>query len=147
MVIIKQLGKVLKKLFAEEAGNVNAEIFNGEFNATLQYGQIEDIIASGKFDGFVVVPNDTVGIAGAIEQAIEAGIKVASSLFPIGPDLTTLEPQVAGLTATAAGSPVYGATLQANEVVKYCADKNPCNTIIMIGQKIYPFDKLRYDTF
>ena len=135
------------KKAAEEAGNVNAEIFNGEFNATLQYGQIEDIIASGKFDGFVVVPNDTVGIAGAIEQAIEAGIKVASSLFPIGPDLTTLEPQVAGLTATAAGSPVYGATLQANEVVKYCADKNPCNTIIMIGQKIYPFDKLRYDTF
>ena len=105
------------KKAAEEAGNVNAEIFNGEFNATLQYGQIEDIIASGKFDGFVVVPNDTVGIAGAIEQAIEAGIKVASSLFPIGPDLTTLEPQVAGLTATAAGSPVYGATLQANEVV------------------------------
>ena len=52
-----------------------------------------------------------------------------------------------GLTATAAGSPVYGATLQANEVVKYCADKDPCNTIIMIGQKIYPFDKLRYDTF
>ena len=96
---------------------------------------------------YAVVPNDTVGIAGAIEQAIEAGIKVASSLFPIGPDLTTLEPQVAGLTATAAGSPVYGATLQANEVVKYCADKNPCNTIIMIGQKIYPFDKLRYDTF
>ena len=68
-------------------------------------------------------------------------------MFPIGPDLTTLEPQVDGLTATAAGSPVYGATLQANEVVKYCADKNPCNTIIMIGQKIYPFDKLRYDTF
>ena len=135
------------KKAASEAGNVNAEIFNGEFNATLQYGQIEDIIASGKFDGFVVVPNDTVGIAGAIEQAIDAGIKVATSLFPIGPDLTTLEPQVSGLTATAAGSPVYGATLQANEVVKYCADKNPCNTIIMIGQKIYPFDKLRYDTF
>ena len=44
------------KKAANEAGNVNAEIFNGEFNATLQYGQIEDIIASGKFDGFVVVP-------------------------------------------------------------------------------------------
>ena len=79
------------KKAASEAGNVNAEIFNGEFNATLQYGQIEDIIASGKFDGFVVVPNDTVGIAGAIEQAIDAGIKVATSLFPIGPDLTTLD--------------------------------------------------------
>ena len=61
------------KKAANEAGNVNAEIFNGEFNATLQYGQIEDIIASGKFDGFVVVPNDTVGIAGAIEQAIDSG--------------------------------------------------------------------------
>ena len=72
----------VKKLQAKQ-GNVNAEIFNGEFNATLQYGQIEDIIASGKFDGFVVVPNDTVGIAGAIEQAIDAGIKVATSLFQL----------------------------------------------------------------
>ena len=64
------------KKAANEAGNVNAEIFNGEFNATLQYGQIEDIIASGKFDGFVVVPNDTVGIAGAIEKAKGVGLKV-----------------------------------------------------------------------
>ena len=132
---------------ANAAGDVETSIFNGEFNATLQYSQIEDIIASGEFDGFVVVPNDTVGIAGAIEQAIGAGIKVATSLFPIGPDLTTLEPQVKGLTATAAGSPVYGATLQSNEVVKFCANKNPCNVVIIIGQKIYPFDKLRYDTF
>jgi len=132
---------------AAKHGDTETAIYNGEFNATLQYAQIEDIIASGEFDGFVVVPNDTVGIAGAIEEAIGAGIKVATSLFPIGPDLTTLEPQVKGITATAAGSPVYGATLQANEVVKYCMGKNPCNTIIMIGQKIYPFDKLRYDTF
>ena len=132
---------------AADAGGVEVSIFNGEFNATLQYGQIEDIIASQEFDGFVVVPNDNVGIAGAIEQAIAANIKVATSLFPIGPDLTTLDPQVTGLTATAAGSPVYGATLQANAVVDYCKDKNPCNTIIMIGQKIYPFDKLRYDTY
>ena len=132
---------------AAKHGNVETAIFNGEFNATLQYAQIEDIVASREFDGFVVVPNDTVGIAGVIEEAIASGIKVATSLFPIGPDLTTLDPQVDGLTATAAGSPVYGATLQANEIVKFCINKNPCNTIIMIGQKIYPFDKLRYDTF
>ena len=132
---------------AAEAGGVDVSIFNGDFNATLQYSQIEDIIASQEFDGIVVVPNDSVGIAGAIEQAIAAGLKVAASLFPIGPDLTILEPQVEGLTATAAGSPAYGAALQANAVVDYCKNKNPCNTIILIGQKIYPFDKLRYDTY
>ena len=134
------------KAAADEAGVVSA-LYNGEFNATLQYQQIEDIVASKEFDGFVVAPNDTVGIAGAIEEAIAAGLKVGAALFPIGPDLTKLEPQVEGLTATAAGSPIYTAVLMAKGVIDFCQGKDPCNTIIMIGQKIYPFDKLRYDTF
>ena len=36
---------------ADADGNVTAEIFDGEFNAETQFNQIEDVVASGRFDG------------------------------------------------------------------------------------------------
>jgi len=132
---------------AAKAGNVEVEIFDGEFNAATQYSQVEDIIAGGRFDGIIVAPNDTVGIATALEEATAAGLLVASVLFPVGPDLTVMTPQVKGLTTTVASNPVVGATAQAEEVVKVCADKDPCKVVIMIGQLQFPFDNLRYQTF
>lgn len=132
---------------AKAAGNVEVEVFDGEFNAATQYAQVEDIIAGGRFDGIIVAPNDTVGIATALEEAVGAGLLVASVLFPVGPDLTVMTPQVEGLTTTVASNPVVGATAEAEEVVKFCAEKDPCNVVIMIGQLQFPFDNLRYDTF
>ena len=131
---------------AEKAGNVQVEIFDGEFNAATQYKQVEDIIAGGRFDGIIIAPNDTVGIATALEEATKEGLLVASTLFPVGPELTVMTPQVPGLTTTVASNPVDGASAQAEEVVKFCADKDPCNVVIMIGQLQFPFDNLRYQT-
>ena len=130
---------------AAEAGNVEAEIFDGQFNASVQFSQIEDIVASGRFDAIVVAPNDTVGVATALEDAISAGILVGSVLFPVGPELTVMEPQVPGLTVTVAQNPKTGAVAQAEAVVEFCKDKDPCNTVMFMGQKIYPFDNLRYE--
>jgi ribose transport system substrate-binding protein len=132
---------------AEALGNVTVDIFNGEFNATLQYSQVEDVVASGKYQGMVILPNDSVGIASAVEEAVKSGMKVATTLFPLGPKLDTLEPQIDGLVTTVASNPAIGAKAEADAVVDYCADKSPCKVVIMIGQLIYPFDKLRYDTF
>lgn len=132
---------------AKEAGNVEVEVFDGEFNAATQYKQVEDIIAGGRFDGIIVAPNDTVGIATALEEATSAGLLVASVLFPVGPDLTVMTPQVPGLTTTVASNPVTGATAQAEKVVEFCADKDPCNVVIMIGQLQFPFDNLRNESF
>ena len=124
-----------------------AEIFDGKFDAAHQYSQIEDVLASGRFAGMIVAPNDPVGIAGAFEQVIEAGTPIATVLFPIGPELNTLEPQVPGITATVASPTVDGATWQAEAAAAYCADKDPCNVIIIIGFKTFPFDNLRLETF
>ena len=124
-----------------------AEIYDGKFDASHQYSQIEDVLAGGRFDGMIVAPNDPVGISGAFEQVIEAGVPIATTLFPIGPELNSLEPQVPGITATVASPPVAGATWQAEAAAAYCADKNPCNVIIIIGFKTFPFDNLRLETF
>ena len=122
-------------------------IYDGQFNAALQYNRIEDVLAGGNFDAFLVLPNDTVGIAGAFEQVIAAGTPIATTLFPAGPDLNTLEPQVEGTTATVASLPVPGATLQAEDLAAHCKSLNPCNVVILIGAKIFPFDVLRMETF
>lgn len=131
---------------AKELGYETA-IFDGKFDPAHQYSQIEDVLAGGNFAGFIVAPNDTVGIAGAFEQVIAAGTPIATVLFPVGPDLTTLEPQVEGITSTVASPPVAGATVQAESVVKECEGRNPCNVVILIGAKIFPFDNLRLETF
>ncbi len=123
------------------------EIFDGQFDASVQFAQIEDVLASGNFDGFIIAPNDNVGVSGAVEQVIAAGFPIVTVLFPIGPEMNSLEPQIEGLTATVASPPVPGATLQAEAVVDFCADKDPCNVIILIGGKIFPFDNLRLETY
>jgi ribose transport system substrate-binding protein len=131
---------------AKELG-YETEIFDGKFDAAVQYSQIEDVLASGNFAGFIVAQNDSVGIAGAFEEVIAAGVPIATVLFPVGPDLNSLKPQVPGITATVASPPVPGATVQAEAVVAYCADKDPCNVVIIIGGKIFPFDNLRLETY
>ena len=132
---------------AKEIGGITTEIFDGEFNATKQFSQVEDVFTSGNFDALIIAPNDLVGIATAVEEATKAGLKVATTLFPIGPKLDTLEPQVPGLTATVASNPAIGAKIQAEAAAKACEGKDPCNVVIIIGQKIYPFDNLRYETY
>ena len=100
---------------AKELG-VETSIYDGQFDAAKQYSQVEDVLASGNFDGFIIVPNDTVGIAGAVEEVGKAGKPLVTVLFPIGPDLSKLEPQVPGVTATVASPPVAGAKEQAEDV-------------------------------
>ncbi len=132
---------------AAAAQGVDTKIFDGEFSSEVQLNQVEDAIASGQFDGFTLLANDTVGIASAVEEASKAGIPTVTTLFPIGPDLKTLEKQVDGIVGTVARPPGDGAKLEADAVVQFCADKDPCNVVILIGQLQYPFDKVRYDTF
>ena len=132
---------------AGEALGVKTTILDGEFNAQTQLNQVEDAAASGQYDGFTIVANDTVGIATAIEAAEAAGIPTVTVLFPLGPDLAQMEPQVNGVVATVGRPPADGARLQADAVVEFCQDKDPCNVVTFIGQLIYPFDKLRYDTY
>lgn len=122
-------------------------IFDGEFAADLQYSQVEDVLASGNFDGFVIMAQDTIGIAGAIEQVTAAGYPIATVLFPIGPDLNSLQPQVSGLTATVIYPPADGALAQAESVAEYCETIDPCKVAIMVGFKAAPFDVLRLGVY
>lgn len=132
---------------AKKMGNVKTTILDGQFDAGLQLNQIEDVAISGKYDGIIIVPNDTVGIATGVKAAAAKKIPVVTVLFPIGPDLTKLKPQVRGVISTVASPPADGATKQAELVAEYCKNLNPCKVVILIGQLQYPFDKIRYDSY
>jgi ribose transport system substrate-binding protein len=135
------------KSVADELG-FESEVFDGEFTDEVQLAQVETAAASGNFDGFVILPQNTVGIASAITEAWEsAGIPTVTTLFPVGPELTTLDPQVPGIVGTVASPPAEGAALEANAVVEFCADKDPCNVVILIGFKSAPFDLVRFTEF
>lgn len=135
------------EIAASQIGNVETTIFDGQFDGTVQFNQLQDVATSGEYDAIVIVPNDTVGIAAAVESADSKGIPVVTVLFPIGPDLTDLEPQVPGIVSTVASPPAEGARKQAELVAEYCADLDPCNVVILIGQLQFPFDKVRYDAY
>lgn len=125
-----------------------ATLYDGKFDSSVQLKQVEDAAASGKFNGFVIVANDTVGIASAITAAWQNNhIPTVTTLFPIGPNLTTLQAQVPGIVGTVAQPPADGAKMQADSVVQYCQNINPCRVVILIGQLQYPFDKVRYDAY
>jgi ribose transport system substrate-binding protein len=132
---------------AAELGDVNVEMQDGGNDAGLQFSQVEDIVTSGKYDAFVLTPNDASGIEQAVATAVEAGMKGAVTLFPVGPAMDTLQPQIEGLVATAAHLPVPGARLQAEAVAEFCADKDPCRVVAIVGQMMYTTDNLRYEAY
>lgn len=133
---------------ATKLGNVETTIFDGQFAADVQLNQLEDASTNGKFDGVIIVPNDTVGIAAGVATAKANNVPVVTTLFPIGPDLKKLEPQVDGVVATVASPPADGATKQAQLVVDYCKTiSGKCRVVILIGQLQYPFDNVRYEAY
>jgi ribose transport system substrate-binding protein len=140
------IGNGVKKR-AEKIGGVKVQVFDGEFNAAKQFNIVEDLVSSRKFQAIIIASMDSVGIANSIKDAIGAGIKVVAVMTPIGPRIDTIDPQIPGLTATIAPFPTDGERVQAQAVVEYCAKKDPCNVVIIIGVKTATFDNLRYKAY
>ncbi|GAA1017340.1 D-ribose ABC transporter substrate-binding protein [Acrocarpospora pleiomorpha] len=132
---------------AKKLGDVEVTIFDGKFDSQTQFNQLQNVSGQGKFDGIVIVPNDNVGIAAAVPAAAQAKIPVVTVLFPIGPDLTEMTPQVPGVVSTVASNAETDAKAQAEGVAAYCEGKNPCNVAILIGQLQFPFDNLRHKAY
>jgi len=131
----------------EELGNVEATILDGEFDGQVQFNQLQDVAASGRYDGIIIVPNDSVSIAAAVQSARDAGIPVVAVVVPIGPDLATLEPQVPGVVATVGSPLAEGARGQAERVAEFCANRDPCKVVILIGLLSAPYDNLRHQAY
>lgn len=129
---------------AADSAGVTLEVFNGQFDANTQLSQLENLQA-GKFDGVVVLPNDGVSLAAAFPLASE--LPVVTVTNPIGPDILSMEPQTDGVVSTVGLSWNDVATTQAEDVVRYCADIDPCKVAIAVGFLSAPLDAASVDAY
>lgn len=125
-----------------EAKKNDAEIteFDGKFTPGLQAKQIQDIIASQKYDGIIIASIDGVGIAPSLTQAMDAGLQVVVLNQVIGEDLTTADPQVDGVAASILAPPQATGERLGDLTVKACEGKSPCDVVYLYGAKGSPFD-------
>jgi ribose transport system substrate-binding protein len=87
------------------------------------------VINSGQYDGVILQPILGTGLTGLVSQAIAKGIKVVNMDQILGPDLSTDQPQVKGLSANVTFVPTRIGTQLGGQVVAACTAKNlnPCN--------------------
>lgn len=129
---------------AQRLGAV-VESFDGKFDSQTQYNQIQDAIAAGRYDIFIISPNDGNAIVPVVEAAISKGIIVACILAPCGPRFDTLEPQIkgqllyAGIPFTSNGEDIGRLIVQA------CEGINPCKVAYMPGEPKLPLEAARLE--
>lgn len=122
------------------ANNINITTFDAQFKADLQHTQMQDIIASGKYEAVLVVALDGVGLTPDLQEAIAKGIKIVGMNQVIGPDFTTANPQVAGISAMVFEPPLIRGQRLGKLVNRACEGIDPCRVVYFFGIKGIPLD-------
>jgi ribose transport system substrate-binding protein len=114
---------------AAAAGNANLTVFDANLNPANQTKQLQDAIASGKYDAIITQPLYGAGLVEDVKKAIDAGIAVGNIDQVLGSDMTTPDSQVDGLSANVAFVPSELGRKIGELVVSACADlqADPCN--------------------
>jgi len=130
-----------KELEKELGISITTKIQDGQFDANTQLSQLQNAGTTGQASGVIVVPQDGPGLAAAFPLGND--IPVVSVLNPIGPDIDKMEPQTEGVVSTVASPPSAGAERQAETVVEYCKDIDPCKIGLLAGLLNSPLDVAR----
>jgi ribose transport system substrate-binding protein len=114
---------------AAAAGNANLTVFDANLDPATQVKQLQDAVASGKYDAIITQPLYGAGMVEDVKKAIAAGIKVGNIDQVLGADMTTPDSQIEGLSSNVAFVPSELGKKIGNLVVTACADvkANPCN--------------------
>lgn len=123
--------------------NGTARLFDGNFQSTTQYNQIQDATASGHYDAFVIDANDGNALVPAIQQAASRGITVIGAFVPIGPNLNTWKRQTDALTSTVGISFGQSGEGYGKLIVDACKGKDPCSVAYMPGDNTLPLETAR----
>lgn len=129
--------------------NAKVTVFDANNDPKVQYQQLQDAIASGKYAGIITQPIFGTGLVDLVKQAIEKGIKVVNMDQILGPDLNTLEPQVEGLSANVTFVPTELGRKLGEQTVAACASKNlnPCNVGYLYNIKASALDVALTEAF
>ncbi|MFN8623438.1 MAG: sugar ABC transporter substrate-binding protein [Chloroflexota bacterium] len=127
---------------AAAAGNANITVFDANNDPAAQQTQLQDAVASGKYDGIIVQPIAGAALVAPVQAAIAAGIQVANMDQTLGADLTTSEAQVDGLAANVVFVPSEIGRKLGELTVQACTEAaaDPCNVGYIFAFKGYPLD-------
>jgi ribose transport system substrate-binding protein len=125
------------------------KVFDANNSPQTQYSQLQDAITSGQYNGIIVQPIFGTGLTGLVKQAISKGIKVVNLDQILGPDLSTSQPQVAGLSANVTFVPTDIGTKLGTLVVHACQAKNlsPCKVGYLYDIKASALDVAIHGAF
>lgn len=131
------------------ANNAVITVFDGALDPALQGTLIEDVIASGQYDGMIVQPVYGPAIYDVVKEAIDAGITVVNIDQILGNDFTSGATQLPGLAANAVfvGS-ILGEKF-GEQTVEACASINadPCNVAYLHDLKTSAVSIALWDAF
>lgn len=131
-----------KKAMEEVAGRENVTIteFDGQFKPEEQTKQLQDAIASQKYDGIVITSISGEGIIPDLQEAIDQGIEVAVLNQVVGPKLDTADPQVEGVSVSVLAPPLRSGERLGKLTLKACDGIDPCRVAYLYGIKGIPLD-------
>ena len=114
--------------------------FDAQFNADLQTTQLQDVVASGQYDGIILVALNGPGLVPDVEAALDAGHQVVLFNQIVGDDLSTNEPQVNGIAASILAPPVVTGQRAGRLTIEACAGLDPCRVVYIFGIRGIPLD-------
>jgi ribose transport system substrate-binding protein len=133
-----QTKNAMLRVIARRSGARMTE-FDGQFDLNKQSQQLQDVIASKKYDA-VIINNNGAGIIPDVQAAIEAGLKVAAVGQVLGNRLDTSAPQVRGMVASVVTPPLHFGIHLGQLTIQACKGKNPCRVVYFYGIKGGPSD-------
>lgn len=125
---------------AAAAGNAKLTVYDANLDPAVQAKQLQDAVASGKFDGIVLQPLFGAGLVTGAQDAIKAGVAIGNIDQILGTDNTTAEPQIEGQLANVVFVPSELGRKIGELVVKACGTANPCNVGYIYSVKAAALD-------
>ena len=123
-----------------DENNIELVEFDAQFNAELQTTQLQDAVASGQYDGIVLVALNGPGLVPDVEAALASGLQVVLFNQIVGDDLSTNEPQVDGIAASVMAPPVVTGERAGRLTIQACEGLDPCRVVYLFGIRGFPLD-------
>ena len=120
--------------------NIELVEFDAQFNAELQTTQLQDAIASGQYDGIILVALNGPGLVPDVEAALASGLQVVLFNQIVGDDLSTNEPQVDGIAGSVLAPPVVTGERAGRLAIQACEGLDPCRVVYLFGIRGIPLD-------
>lgn len=129
--------EAMEEVAAERGANITE--FDAEFNPEIQARQLQDVIASDRYDAIVITTIDP-GIIPDVQASMDAGLEVAVLNQVLGDQFDTAEPQVEGVSVSVLAPPLRSGERLGRLALQACEGKDPCRVVYFYGIRGIPLD-------